>query len=305
MDLFPPLVLPTVALEDYFRSTRPLPWESTPDSLELPSGVAPAAVRGQQRLSAPSVAPMPLAAITSSTLQSSSANSISSSPASRAPNVTLPPKMIETIMRIVRSNADKSGQTSFVDRMSMTLGGTPEITIDFLRKHGVTLRQLVDEHDGLSITDLKCAGLIRSLADMLALGFTPMDLCRENRNFSCSQCAMLLGVTNTTMRVSPECKGGITMMTLLQANPRFKCQDLLTLQVTAELLIKDAESSDGTPMHARLLAAVGLTMQEWIELGLTRELLQYLRVTKQIVARDLKWSPERVEKDFGMPPDWT
>ena len=93
-------------------------------------------------------------------------------------------------------------------------------------------------------------------------------------------------------------------MTLIEARPPFTCMDLQTLNVTAEALIKDSAYDDGTPMDPRFLAAVGLSMRDWLELGLTSDLLVYLGVTPTLAARSMKWVPEQVDRTFGMPQGW-
>ena len=294
---YPPALFPTQRIGDYFNTERLRSWSqatAVPVSRTPPSSSPSFPTRSVMEMSSESKNSSVVHL--SSAQVSAIATLLATSNGDPDPGVAI----------ASHEGKKRGGIGGLVDSVSRMFASPSSVTLQSLVKRGITLKQLVMESPvgaAIPISDLKKAGLVRSFHDMLDLGFKTSDLTVSPRYFSCSNCVMLYGIDYTLLKDTPQC-GGFSIMTLIEARPPFTCMDLQTLNVTAEALIKDSAYDDGTPMDPRFIAAVGLSMRDWLELGLTSDLLVYLGVPHTLAARSMKWVPEHVDRTFGMPQGW-
>jgi hypothetical protein len=223
----------------------------------------------------------------------------------------LRPEQVDGILAMVRARPDNhpyrptsAGRVGSL--MSGLFGATrpADITLKWLNTQHVTLRELLTTAGlRVSITDLISAGIVRTLGDLLALDFRAADLTLRRDCFNCSHFVQFFNGNYRLLSDTSAC-GGFTMQTLLEATPRFTCDDLMTLGVTAQHLVLD---DDGGPIRGfdfKLLGVLELGPADWVQLGLESIHLKAYGITAEAARRKLFWDPQEVARVFDMPKEW-
>lgn len=308
--LYPPTLLPTAELAVLFSPARTaFPWH------RIPAAPAPAS-RGADMPVPPPPPPLPHDQVA----RVPSVVPVAAAPPARAiQSITggAPALSIEHTNRIldfVRKRdaaipVAEQRSTGALERFGMaasTLFRAAEprhITLDWLVQHRVTLRDLIVSME-IAVTDLYQAHIVRTVPDLLALGFEMALLTVNRRCLNVQQVAMCFGLTYATLRdYAPLRTFGL--LSLLHTTPSFTVDELLTLGVSADALLADANGTLDTSINPRLLGFTGLTPAEWVALGLAAEHVLALKLTvRDARAMGKGWEPETVASVFGLDAAW-
>lgn len=277
-------VLPTSALALVFARGADYIWRTVP--------VAPLSTHTPAPVPAPALTPTP---------------SFASHKA--PPRVRLTKEQTSAIVNIVeaKNRAEGKAAPGFGAFVSALIRGVdPDaITLDWLLARNVTLRDLLRAAPPIPITDLFRAHIVQKLGDLVALGFVASDLTLNRTCFNVNHATQLFHVDYETLNAD-ERTGGFDFTTVLTADPRFTCDELLTLGVTADRLLGcDDPAFPRRHFDAKLLSAVSLSPADWHALGLEARHLIALGVTPHKVRTTFyQWDLADVIRMFGMPPEW-
>lgn len=286
--LYPPTLLPTDRLAALFDPSREAyPWHRLPVSSSAPVSI-PAASQ-LPRSPPPSLAASPI------TVPVRPLQTMSSVPHALQNEVT---KRIFDFVRARDSGRTaEARKTGVFERLGMALGTAEasSVTFEWLKSHDVTLRNLIKDCQ-VPVTDLYQAHIVRSVADLQQLGFDMTLLTANRLCLNVQQVNMCFGINSAHPLVT-----GMRIVHLVHTHPAFTIDELLTLGVTAEMLLQDATED----MDPRILSYCGLKAQDWNALELAPEMLRKLKLkASHCRSMGAGWDAAEVARLWNLGADW-
>ena len=157
------------------------------------------------------------------------------------------------------------------------------ITKQVLINNNITIRDIII-HCGVSITDMKSAGIINTYDDLIELKFNLKDLVRNRKLFDVNKLVLLFGVDYKTMRKYTN--------TIFDINDlkacKFYAADLQTLQFTFNKIINRKR------ITKEELRDLNYSLKDLISLGLTKKHLEILNISQRYALHinGLNWLKE-------------
>lgn len=294
--LFPLNIRPTEHLARMFAPDRIAPWAKPGNKLVVPleslaSVPGPARVLPAQPPRSAPLSPMSMASTSSSAVFKP---------------VHLAPEYVKAIHALVLAKQQQQQQPHGLDLLRATFSSAPsaqDLTLKWVCDRGLTLRDLASVAK-VPITDLYKAGIARTFNDLLALGFRPSDLTVHRQCFNVNHLVSIFGTSYHQLRDCAACEG-FSFSTLIHTVPRFTGDELQTLGVTAGDLLLEADGTFDARTDCAIVTVVGLSMEEWRDIGLSAEILvDRMKITPWLARTKLRWDPPKVAQVFALPPSW-
>lgn len=175
-----------------------------------------------------------------------------------------------------KRNTNKSTASSLniLDYVSDSLGlkttsNIQKIDKSSLRKNGMTIEILIEDCE-VSLSNLRLAGILNSFEDLLELDFRPMDLTRNRELFNCNSLKTLFNANHDTME-----KYGIPLGIDDIMLGKFYVSELQTLDFKLDRMVLE-RGIGKSQLHA-----LNFPLEDLISLGLTREHLKILNISRR------------------------
>lgn len=173
-----------------------------------------------------------------------------------------------------KSSVSSGTTTSFFDRISDSLGlkttsNVAKIDLDTLVNNEMTLEILIEDCE-IPISNLRQANIVTTFQDLLALGFTPMDLTRNRQLFNVGALKTLFDADYKTMR---KYQVPIDVEHIMKG--KFVASELQTIGFTFEDMIEE-KGIGRSQLHA-----LNFSLSDLMNLGIEKKHLRKLRITKE------------------------
>ena len=173
-----------------------------------------------------------------------------------------------------QKNSVTTTSTSIFDRISDSLGlkttsNVAKIDLDTLVNNEMTLEILIEDCE-IPISNLRQANIVSTFQDLMALGFTPMDLTRDRKLFNVGTLKTLFDADYKTMR-----KYNVPIDIEHIMKGKFFASELQTLGFTFEHMIQE-KGIGRSQLHA-----LNFSLSDLINLGLEYHHLRILDITKK------------------------
>jgi hypothetical protein len=171
-------------------------------------------------------------------------------------------------------NSSGTTSTSLFDRISDSLGlkttsNVAKIDLDTLVNNEMTLEILIEDCE-IPISNLRQANIVSTFQDLLALGFTPMDLTRDRKLFNVGTLKTLFDADYKTMR-----KYNVPIDIEHIMKGKFVASELQTIGFTFEYMIQE-KGIGRSQLHA-----LNFSLSDLINLGLENQHLRILDISKR------------------------
>lgn len=196
---------------------------------------------------------------------------------------------------------------------AINLVDRPRITREHLVKNGVTVAELVGDC-GVSVMDLKLAGIVTNYRDLVALRFAPADLKRDQKLLSITHLRMLCG--DELDELADQRGAAPTLCELIfagdwekqMATPGQVCRGLAKLRFSVDELKTLGfsftacfpENHGASMLKKELLAKFALDETDCHKLGLTKRMMKGLGLDFKFCRLTLNWNMEVAATLWGI-----
>ena len=176
-------------------------------------------------------------------------------------------------------------KVAFLQSVKPVRENIPRITLQFLAKHHFTIAILVREC-GVPMANLKKAGILTSLADLMALDFQLTDLTNLTGNIECFNVGHLKQLFKTNAAKLRDEGPGFDLLLLIEC--QFAPADLEMLEFSLPQLIEDGG------VAPRYFAQLPYSPETLITMGLDRTHLRMLGLSSANAAQAIMgWTPRQ------------